>query len=62
MKSHVVSILGLWWWSRGRVLGCGTEVPGSIPGADIDYSASVSQTLTLDFGLFYLSIFPVQFA
>ena len=32
-----------------------TEVPGSIPGVDIDFSDSVSQALTLDVGLFYLS-------
>ena len=37
-----------------------TDVPGSIPGVNIDFSASVSQTLTLDVGLFYLSVFPVQ--
>ena len=37
-----------------------TDVPGSIPGVNIDFSASVSQTLTLDVGLFYLSFFPVQ--
>ena len=57
MKNHVVSILGLWWWRRGKVLGCGTEAPGSIPSADIDYSASVYQTLTLGraFLYFYLS-------
>ena len=38
-----------------------TEVPGSIPGVNIDFSASVSQTLTLDVGLFNFSVFPVQF-
>ena len=53
--------LGLgWWWSIAD-----TEVPGSIPGVDIDFSDSVSQTslrqfLTLVVGLFYLSVFPVQ--
>ena len=56
--------LGLGWWHRGRSIA-DTEVPGSIPGVDIDFSDSVSQTslrqfLTLDVGLFYLSVFHVQ--
>ena len=37
-----------------------TEVPGLIPGVDTDFSASVSETLTLTTRLFYLSVFPVK--